>query len=125
MSSIHPVILCGGSGTRLWPRSRPARPKPFLDLLGGRTLFQRSLDRVGGPARFAPPLIVAGAAHVAAIEEQAEKSAGARLLIEPEPRNTAPAIALAAHALAPDDIMLVCPSAVSYTHLTLPTKRIV
>lgn len=110
MSAIHPVILCGGSGTRLWPRSRAARPKPFLDLLGGRTLFQRSLDRVGDPDRFAPPLIVAGAVHVAAIEEQAETSAGARLLVEPAPRNTAPAIALAAHALAPDDIMLVCPS---------------
>lgn len=110
MSVIHPVILCGGSGTRLWPRSRPARPKPFLDLLGGRTLFQRSLDRVSDPARFAPPLIVAGEAHVAAIEEQAAMGEGARLLVEPEARNTAPAIALAAHSLGPEDIMLVCPS---------------
>lgn len=110
MSLIHPVILCGGSGTRLWPRSRPARPKPFLDLLGGRTLFQRSLDRVGDPARFAPPLMVAGAGHVAAIEEQASLAGAARLFVEPAARNTAPAIALAAHSLAPDDIMLVCPS---------------
>ncbi|MBU2341073.1 MAG: mannose-1-phosphate guanylyltransferase [Alphaproteobacteria bacterium] len=110
MSVIHPVILCGGSGTRLWPRSRAARPKPFLDLLGGRTLFQRSLDRVGDPDRFAPPLIVAGAAHVAAIEEQAATHQGARLVVEPAARNTAPAIALAAHGLAPEDIMLVCPS---------------
>lgn len=110
MSAIHPVILCGGSGTRLWPRSRAARPKPFLDLLGGRTLFQRSLDRVSDPARFARPLFVAGAAHVAAIEEQAVIDRGARLLVEPSARNTAPAIALAAHRLAPDDIMLVCPS---------------
>ena len=110
MSLIHPVILCGGSGTRLWPRSRPARPKPFLDLLGGRTLFERSHDRVSDPVRFAPPLIVAGAAHVAAIEEQAAMDGGARLLVEPEARNTAPAIALAAHTLAPEDIMLVCPS---------------
>ena len=43
--TIHPVILCGGSGTRLWPRSRKAKPKPFLPLVGERTLFEATLDR--------------------------------------------------------------------------------
>lgn len=110
MNLIHPVILCGGSGTRLWPRSRKHRPKPFLPLLGDRTLFQQSLDRAGDPARFAPPTIVAGNAHCGLIEEQAGGKEGARLIVEPAAKNTAPAIALAAHALSADAIMLVCPS---------------
>ncbi len=110
MHQIHPVILCGGSGTRLWPRSRKHRPKPFLPLLGTRTLFQQSLDRASGQDRFAPPTIVAGSAHCGVIEEQAGAREGARLIVEPAARNTAPAIALAAHALPEDAIMLVCPS---------------
>lgn len=110
MQQIHPVILCGGSGTRLWPRSRKHRPKPFLPLLGERTLFQQSLSRASDPVRFAPPTIVAGSAHCGAIEEQAEAQPGARLIVEPAARNTAPAIALAAHALPAEAIMLVCPS---------------
>lgn len=110
MKHIHPVILCGGSGTRLWPRSRKHRPKPFLSLLGERTLFQQSLDRTADPARFAPPTIVAGSAHRGLIEQQAEAREGAQLIVEPAARNTAPAIALAAHALPPEAVMLVCPS---------------
>lgn len=110
MQLIHPVILCGGSGTRLWPRSRKHRPKPFLPLLGERTLFQQSLDRAADPARFAPPVIVAGSAHCGLIEDQAGGRDGARLIVEPAAKNTAPAIALAAHALPREAVMLVCPS---------------
>jgi mannose-1-phosphate guanylyltransferase/mannose-6-phosphate isomerase len=110
MQPIHPVILCGGSGTRLWPRSRKHRPKPFLPLLGEQTLFQQSLSRASDPVRFAAPTIVAGSAHCGEIEEQASAQPGARLIIEPEAKNTAPAIALAALALPPDAVMLVCPS---------------
>ena len=110
MQHIHPVILCGGSGTRLWPRSRKHRPKPFLPLLGERTLFQQSLDRASDPVRFAAPTIVAGGAHCELIEQQAGAREGMRLIVEPVARNTAPAIALAAHALPADAIMLVCPS---------------
>ncbi len=109
-TSISPIILCGGSGTRLWPMSRKARPKPFLPLLGDRTLFQQSLDRVADNALFGPPVIVAGAAHVEWIDSQADAAGGARLIVEPAARNTAPAIALAAHALPRDTVMLVCPS---------------
>lgn len=104
---IIPVILCGGSGTRLWPRSRKWRPKPFLPLMGERTLFQEALDRSRGPG-FGNPVIVAGADHVAFISEQA--GPGATVIVEPSARNTAPAIGLAAALLPADAIMLVCPS---------------
>lgn len=107
--SIHPVILCGGSGTRLWPVSRKARPKPFLPLVGEETLFEQAIGRVAGDERFAAPVVVAGARHGDLIEEQM-RGAPHRLIVEPAVRNTAPAIALAAALLAPDDIMLVCPS---------------
>lgn len=110
MQQIHPVILCGGSGTRLWPRSRSHRPKPFLPLLGERTLFQQSLDRASDPTRFAAPTIVAGSAHCELIEEQTDQRPGTRLVVEPAAKSTAPAIALAAHALPAEAIMLVCPS---------------
>jgi mannose-1-phosphate guanylyltransferase/mannose-1-phosphate guanylyltransferase/mannose-6-phosphate isomerase len=105
-SPIVPVILCGGSGTRLWPRSRAARPKPFLPLVGQQTLFEAAIARCADPA-FAPPLVVAGAAHLAAIEAQ---SPGAAVIVEPVSRNTAAAIALAALRLPEAAIMLVCPS---------------
>ncbi|MXO86960.1 NTP transferase domain-containing protein [Altererythrobacter aurantiacus] len=108
MSLIHPVILCGGGGTRLWPRSRIAAPKPFLPLVGERTLFQQSLERTRDPSLFAPPIVVAGEAHQQFVMEQAGEEA--RLIVEPAARNTAPAIALAAARLEPEDIMLVCPS---------------
>ena len=110
MQKIYPVILCGGSGTRLWPRSRKHRPKPFLPLLGERTLFQQSLDRASDSVRFAAPTIVAGSVHCGEIEAQSGAQSGAKLIVEPAARNTAPAIALAAHALPADAIMLVCPS---------------
>lgn len=108
MSLITPVILCGGGGTRLWPRSRRDRPKPFLPLLGERTLFQQTLDRVSDPDLFRHPIVVAGAAHVELIHEQG--GADLTLIIESAARNTAPAIALAAQALPEDAVMLVCPS---------------
>lgn len=108
-STIRPVILSGGSGTRLWPRSRPGCPKPFLPLIGGRTLFQQALDRVNDTAQFGPAVIVAGEDHVVHIVEQAADQP-VELIVEPCARNTAPAIALAAHRLSPDAVMLVCPS---------------
>lgn len=110
MSEIVPVVLCGGSGTRLWPRSRAARPKPFLPLVGDDTLFVSTLARCPASAGFAAPVIVAGAAHLAHIDEQLGDRADARIVVEPSARNTAAAIALAALRLPEDAIMLVCPS---------------
>lgn len=105
---IHPVILCGGSGTRLWPVSRKDKPKPFLPLIGDETLFEQAISRVAGDARFAAPMVVAGPQHIDLIE--AQMAGPHRLIVEPCARNTAPAIALAAACLPADDIMLVCPS---------------
>lgn len=107
---IHPVILCGGSGTRLWPLSRKVRPKPFLPLVGEETLFEAAVARVVDPAEFAAPMVVAGAAHAELIEAQLGDTPRARLVIEPMGRNTAPAIALAAALLPAEAVMLVCPS---------------
>lgn len=110
MTAIHPVILCGGSGTRLWPMSRKALPKPFLPLVSDETLFEQALRRVADRATFAPPIVVAGEAHADLVTAQLRGLPGARLVIEPAARNTAPAIALAAALLSPDAVMLVCPS---------------
>ncbi|WP_338243160.1 mannose-1-phosphate guanylyltransferase [Aurantiacibacter hainanensis] len=108
MKSIVPVIMCGGSGTRLWPRSRKTKPKPFLPLVGEQTLFDATLARCEDPEMFAPPIVVAGKPHIAHIRESLP--AGGQIIVEPEARNTAPAIALAAARLPADTVMLVCPS---------------
>jgi mannose-1-phosphate guanylyltransferase/mannose-6-phosphate isomerase len=110
MAAMHPVILCGGSGTRLWPRSRKTMPKPFLPLVADDTLFQATLARCADPARFAAPLVVTGSAHLAHVLAQSAAAPATRVIVEPEAKNTAAAIALAALQLDPDAIMLVCPS---------------
>ncbi|MFC3100056.1 mannose-1-phosphate guanylyltransferase [Altererythrobacter lauratis] len=110
MTLIHPVILCGGSGTRLWPVSRKAKPKPFLPLVGERSLFEATLDRCTDAARFAAPIVVAGAQHLEHITAQLGGRPGASVIMEPEAKNTAAAIALAACRLPEDAVMLVCPS---------------
>ncbi|WP_428332293.1 mannose-1-phosphate guanylyltransferase [Novosphingobium sp.] len=110
MSTIVPVILCGGSGTRLWPRSRKSKPKPFLPLIGETTLFAATALRCSRDAGFADPVVVAGAAHVRLVEGQLPSASAGSIIVEPEAKNTAAAIALAAARLPADAIMLVCPS---------------
>jgi mannose-1-phosphate guanylyltransferase/mannose-1-phosphate guanylyltransferase/mannose-6-phosphate isomerase len=107
--SITPVILSGGSGTRLWPVSRSERPKQFIALTDERTMFQLTLSRIDGiPAR-TPALIVGNAAHTELIRDQGHEDM--TLILEPMARNTAPAIALAAIELEEQDsAMLVMPS---------------
>lgn len=107
---ITPVILCGGSGTRLWPRSRKAKPKPFLPLVGETTLFEASVLRCSIDAGFAPPIVVTGAQHLDHVVDQLPDPAASQIIVEPEGKNTAAAIALAALRLPADAIMLVCPS---------------
>lgn len=108
--TIHPVILCGGSGTRLWPRSRAIKPKPFLPLVGQGTLFEATLARCAPEAGFAAPLVVTGTAHLDHVEAQWPAGIGGETIVEPCARNTAAAIALAALRLPEDAVMLVCPS---------------
>jgi mannose-1-phosphate guanylyltransferase/mannose-1-phosphate guanylyltransferase/mannose-6-phosphate isomerase len=109
---VRPVILSGGSGTRLWPLSRLGRPKQFVALRPGEeTMLQQALRRVADAALFDPPVIVASRDHADAIEAQcAAIGAAPSLIVEPAARNTAAAIALAAMAAAPDEILLVMPS---------------
>ncbi|GGX70222.1 mannose-1-phosphate guanylyltransferase/mannose-6-phosphate isomerase [Tateyamaria omphalii] len=109
---ITPVLLCGGSGTRLWPLSRKSYPKQFASILGGETLFQASARRLGG---FESPVIITASDFRFIVVEQlaAVGIDPATVLIEPEGRNTAPAVLAAAlhlHAEDPDAMMLVCPS---------------
>jgi mannose-1-phosphate guanylyltransferase len=106
---IVPVILSGGSGTRLWPMSVADRPKQFLPLTAADTMFQLTLARAADPDRFAPPLIVANARHADLIEDQMAGQDVGAIILEPCARNTAPAIALAALE-AGDAPMLVMPS---------------
>lgn len=110
MTQIVPVILCGGSGTRLWPRSRKTRPKPFLPLVGDDTLFRATVLRCPPHEGFGDPVVVTGAAHIDLVEEQLPEPDRTRIIVEPEARNTAAAIALAALNLDEDAVMLVCPS---------------
>ncbi|MGB3804381.1 MAG: mannose-1-phosphate guanylyltransferase/mannose-6-phosphate isomerase [Sphingopyxis granuli] len=109
---IVPVILSGGSGTRLWPVSTSAAPKQFQPLIGEVSLFRQTLDRVADRARFAAPLVVCGPGHVAPVEADlaAAGIADARVIVEPAARNTAPAIALAARACDPGSLLLVMPA---------------
>ena len=98
-TTIVPVILSGGSGTRLWPMSRPERPKQLLSLTAEETMLQLTAQRTADK-RFADPLVIASARHADLIEAQLAE-AGIRpeaLVLEPVARNTAPAIALAAIA---------------------------
>ena len=114
MNRITPVILSGGSGTRLWPLSREAHPKQFLPILGEHSLLQATALRLDG-LQAAAPIVVANESHRFLVAEQLQQiglRAGA-LLLEPVGRNTAPAIAVAAfQALQGDDdtVLLVMPS---------------
>lgn len=110
---IHPVILCGGSGTRLWPSSRQAFPKQFVDLIGHESLFQATLRRLTGPD-FTAPLILTNEEFRFLARDQAAAIGlmDAEIVLEPVARDTAPAILSAALALEenPEALMLVAPS---------------
>ena len=113
-SLIHPVLLCGGSGTRLWPLSRKSYPKQFVELTGEESLYQASARRLSGPGFAAPTIVTAAEFRFIVIEQLAtHEILPADILIEPAAKNTAAAICVAALALdaqEPGALMLVAPS---------------
>ena len=111
---ITPVLLSGGSGTRLWPLSRKSYPKQFAPLLGEQSLFQASAERLSG-GDYAAPIVLTNAAFRFIVGQQLAEVdiAPGAVLIEPDGRNTAPAVLAAALWLErsdPDALMLVAPS---------------
>ncbi len=117
--NITPVILCGGSGTRLWPLSRSAFPKQFLVLSGKTTLFQQAVERLqclkNSSATLNETLIVTNEEQRFLVLDQLRemKDVKARLLLEPVGRNTAPALTLAAFQAndkGKDPILVVTPA---------------
>jgi len=119
INHIQPIILCGGSGTRLWPLSRAGFPKQFLSLTGNESLFQQAAQRLvalgADDIQVAKPLIVTGEEHRFLASEQL-REAGIELgaaLLEPVGRNTAPALTLAALAAVEhgeDPVLVVTPA---------------
>ena len=106
---VVPIVLCGGSGTRLWPLSRKSFPKQFVPLIEGKSLLQLTLERV---SKFGSDIVcVASEEHRFLVAEvmQAAKVYGT-VLLEPVPRNTCAAIAIAVLASKPKDLLLFCPS---------------
>src|SRR3984885_15385698 len=114
MTSIHPIILSGGTGSRLWPLSRSLFPKQLLALAGDQSLIQDTVLRVTG-AEFSAPLIVCNTEHRFLIAEQMREAGilPQAIVLEPMGRNTAPAAAIAALMIVekdPDGVMLLMPA---------------
>ena len=114
MPRFNPVLLCGGVGSRLWPVSREARPKQYLNLIGEQSMFQQTLARLDG-LPLASPIVVCNEQHRFLVAEQLRQLDidSPSIVLEPAGRNTAPAIAIAAiNAMAkdPDAVLLVLPA---------------
>ena len=112
---VIPVILCGGAGTRLWPLSRELYPKQLLALVNEYSLLQNTVTRCDGHAEVTSPILVCNEEHRFLVAEQLREVAivPSSIILEPEGRNTAPAVALAAHEVLKhedDAILVVLPS---------------
>jgi mannose-1-phosphate guanylyltransferase/mannose-6-phosphate isomerase len=104
MAKILPVIMCGGSGTRVWPESRESRPKQFISLVGDRSTFQMIVDLLGDREIFAEPVVVTNVDYRFLVAEQLEEiGAKATIVLEPTRRDSGPAVAIAAALAAKSD----------------------
>lgn len=121
---VTPVVLSGGSGTRLWPMSRQQSPKQFMPLAGSQSMLQTTLDRFSDRSRYAAPLILTNESLRFMVAEQLRLSGvhGGRIVLEPQARNTAPAVAAAALLVQeedPEGLLLV----VASDHLILDLQH--
>jgi mannose-1-phosphate guanylyltransferase/mannose-6-phosphate isomerase len=97
ISSIIPVIMCGGAGTRLWPVSRESMPKQFVPLIGAQSTFKQVLGRITDPDLFARPIVITRSDFRFIVAEQLrELGMEADIVLEPMPRDSGPAVAVAA-----------------------------
>ena len=126
IDTVYPIILCGGTGTRLWPASRESMPKQFARLVDPRTsTFQASLERVAEAGVFAKPTVIASAeARFIVAEQCGQLGIAADILLEPQGRDSAAAVAVAAlHAAAIDPQAVVLIMAAD--HVVPDTKAFV
>jgi mannose-1-phosphate guanylyltransferase/mannose-6-phosphate isomerase len=110
-TQILPVILCGGSGTRLWPLSRKSLPKQFVPLVGGKSLLQATFQRVSGISGKSPIWTVASEDHRFLVRDAADAAkVSFKSILEPVGRNTAAAMAAAALNAEPGQLLLFLPA---------------
>ena len=111
MPKIHPVIMCGGSGTRVWPESREALPKQFIALLGARSTFQTALEMLGDREVFEPAIVITNHDYRFLVAEQVkETGVEADIVLEPSRRDSGPAVAVATELAllrAPDSVVAI------------------
>lgn len=116
--SVYSIILCGGVGSRLWPESTIDNPKPFIDLIGDRSLFQRTVSRMTVVSAGRPPVIVTGLAYVGHVRRQLEALGSDGFIIaEPEGRDSGPALLAAAVWIARKDPGAVAVAVASDHHI--------
>ena len=116
--SVYSIILCGGIGSRLWPESTIDNPKPFIDLIGDRSLFQRTVSRMTSVSAGRPPVIVTGLAYVHHVRRQlAALGSDGFIIAEPEGRDSGPALLAAAAWIARQDPGAVAVAVASDHHI--------